>query len=77
MNENLVKAFHDAALFLRERVRHDGWHWSSNFLREYVRASTDTGFTNTLSPEILREVIRRDPSLKNWITLGPLKKRAR
>lgn len=69
----LVDAFYRAALFLKARVDEDGWKWSSNFLREYVRCSTRIGFTNTESPDFLREVRRQHPELRAYIKIKPLK----
>lgn len=71
--EQLVQAFADAAFFLKDRVRQAGWKWSDNFLREYVRCKFRLRFTNSLSPDILREVQRRYPELEDMIVLGPLK----
>jgi hypothetical protein len=36
-------------------------------LREYVRAESRLKFTNTLSPQILREVSTRHPDLARYI----------
>jgi hypothetical protein len=71
--ERLVEAFYVAALYLKQRVEQDGWRWSSNYLREHVRCATKLHFTNSLSPEILREVVRRHPDMASWIEIGPRK----
>ena len=72
-DEQLVRAFASAARFLRDRCEHDGWHWSSNFLREYVRAAHGYQFSNTRSPEILRLVKAEFPELRHWIETGTRK----
>lgn len=75
MDKNLVHAFYLAALFLKDRVDHHGWQWSSNYLREHVRCATGWRFSNSLSPVILREVIRRHPELGSYVDIKPLKRR--
>lgn len=72
----LVRAFYRAALFLKHRIETQGWVWSSNYLREHVRCATNARFTNSLSPEILREVIRQHPELAAYIEIKPRKQRA-
>jgi hypothetical protein len=42
--------------------------WSSNYLREHVRCATSIKFTNSLSPVVLREVIRQHPELAPYIS---------
>jgi hypothetical protein len=69
----LVDAFYHAALYLKARVEQDGWHWHSNYLREHVRCATGMQFTNTLSPQILRELRYRHPEFKPYIDIGTLK----
>jgi hypothetical protein len=71
-NQRLIDAFYKAALFLVERIQHDGWVWSSNYLREHVRCATGLKFSNSISPEILRE-LRKYPNLRPWIEIAPLK----
>jgi len=73
-DEHLVRAFTEAAYFLRDRCEQSGWHWSSNFLREYVRCTTDLRFANARSPTILRMVRDRHPELRRWIDISGLKK---
>lgn len=71
--QRLTNEFYRAALFLVDRVQHDGWVWSSNYLREHVRCATGLKFSNTISPEILRELRNRYPKLAAWIEIGSLK----
>jgi hypothetical protein len=69
-----VEAFHEAALFLKNRVENMGWKkFSSNYLREHVRCRFGIVFSNTESPEILREVIRQHPELCRWIVVNARK----
>lgn len=72
-DDQLVRAFASAARFLKDKCEHDGWHWSSNFLREYVRCSTSLQFSNTRSPEILRLLKAREPELRHWIDIAARK----
>jgi hypothetical protein len=65
----LNEAFYQAALHLKEKVEKEGWKWSSNYLREYVRCRWHFKFTNTLSPDIMKEVVKKHPELGNWIIL--------
>jgi hypothetical protein len=74
--DRLVEAFYQAALFLIERVEHDRWHFTSNYLREHARCATGMQFTNTLSPQILRALRERHPELKPYIDVAALKERA-
>jgi hypothetical protein len=71
--EKLIKEFHRAAIFLISRIENDGWRWTSNYLREHVRATTNLKFTNSVSPEILRELRDRWPGLRRHIKIGRLK----
>lgn len=71
-DQKLVRAFYRAALFLKHRVEEDGWVWSSNYLREHVRCATSMQFSNSVSPEILRELRRQHPELASWIDIKPL-----
>jgi hypothetical protein len=71
-DEQLVRAFHSAAIFLINRIQHDGWYWSTNYLREHVRTVTGLRFTNSRSPGILRMLVLQHPELKAWIELKPL-----
>lgn len=71
-DEQLVRAFYTAALYLIDKVEREGWYWTSNYLREHVRATTGLRFTNTRSPTILRKLASRFPELKEWIALKPL-----
>ena len=70
--KQLVEAFHAAAIFLLVRIAEDGWHWSSNYLREHVRCTTDLRFSNSLSPHILRALVEAHPKLRKHIDLGVL-----
>lgn len=66
----LVQAFCRAALFLKARIEHDGWGWTSNYLREHVRAAYGLKFTNSESPKLLRAVMHAHPELAK---IKPLK----
>jgi hypothetical protein len=72
MNE-LVIAFHQAAIFVKHKIETEGWHWSDNFLREYVRCATPLRFSNSESPFILQELARQYPWCRKYI--GSSKKR--
>lgn len=72
-DEQLVRAFAAAAYFLKDKCEREGWHWTSNFLREYVRAAFAYQFSNTRSPEILRRVASQHADLKEWIEVGTRK----
>lgn len=65
----LEQAFYIAALFLKNKVERRGWVWTSNFLREYVRAAFGFKFTNTKSPRILRKILRAHPELRPYIKI--------
>ena len=71
-DEQLVRAFYTAALYLIDKVEREGWYWTSNYLREHARATTGLRFTNTRSPTILRKLGDKHPELKEWIALKPL-----
>lgn len=72
-SDDLVDAFYEAAIVLKHHVEYDGWKWSSNFLREYVRCRWGYKFSNTISPLILDEVIRQHPELAGWIVTAERK----
>jgi hypothetical protein len=72
-DEQLVRAFSAAAHFLKDKCEREGWHWSSNFLREFARCSTTLQFANARSPTILRMVKDRYPELRGWIEIGTRK----
>ena len=76
-DERLEAAFYKAAIFLLERVRNDGWQWSSNYLREHVRCASGLKFTNSRSPEMLRKLRTAYPELKPYIEINPLKENGR
>ena len=48
----LIEACYQAALYLRDRVMHDGWRWADNYMREHMRCTTKPKleFSNTISP---------------------------
>lgn len=82
--ERCVRFCTQAADELIANLRHHGWQkWSDNYVRERVRCQYGEPFTNTYSPLIYREVIRRrtearkeNPALNDlskWFTLGTLK----
>lgn len=73
LDPQLVRAFYRAALFLKARIEHDGWGWSSNYLREHVRCAYGLKFTNSKSPEVLRAVMRQYPELATLIKIKPRK----
>jgi len=74
VDPHLVRAFYRAAKFLVARMENDGWQWTSNYLREHVRAAYGLKFTNSESPKILREVKRQYPSIARYIDIKSLKK---
>lgn len=69
-DEQLVRAFAVAGRFLRDKCEREGWHWSSNFLREFVRCTTTLQFANARSPTILRLLREREPELRGWIEIS-------
>ena len=71
-DEQLVRAFYTAALYLIDKVEREGWYWRSNYLREHVGVTTGLRFANQRSPGILRLLGRKYPELKGWIALKPL-----
>jgi hypothetical protein len=71
--QRCVNEFHLAAQFLIFKMKNDGWCWSSNFLREYVRCAYCEEFSNSDSPTILRELRRQHPELASYIDIGTLK----
>jgi hypothetical protein len=71
-DDQLMRAFYSAAIFLIDRVEHGGWYWTSNYLREHVRAATGLRFTNSRSPDILRKMVKHHPELTPWVALKPL-----
>jgi hypothetical protein len=70
-DDQLVRAFYTAALWLIDKVEREGWYWRSNYLREHVGCTTGLRFTNSRSPGILRLLGHRHPELKEWIKLKP------
>lgn len=72
-DDQLVRAFAAAARFLIDKCEHEGWHWSSNFLREYVRCATSLQFSNTRSPDILRLLMQRHPEFRHWVEIASRK----
>jgi|SRR5262245_3948109 len=71
-DDQLVRAFKTAALFLIDKVEREGWYWRSNYLREHVGCTTGLRFANERSPTILRLLAKRYPDLEPWIKLKPL-----
>ena len=76
MDRALVKAFYQAALFMKDRVDNHGWRPTSNYLREHVRATTGLRFSNTKSPDILRVILAEHPELRPYIEIAPKFERA-
>lgn len=73
-NKALLNAFYEAALFLKDQCEHGGWRkFSSNYLREHARCRYGVAFSNTLSPKLLRQVLKEHPDLAQWIKTNPLK----
>ena len=69
-----VDAFHEAALFLKDKIENGGWkRFSSNYLREHARCRFGIKFSNTDSPEVLRELRNQHPELARWITINARK----
>lgn len=77
IDRKLMLAFYRAAMFLKHRVDTEGWVWSSNYLREHVRCATGLQFTNTRSPDILRQLRLQHPELIPYLDIKPLKRRQR
>jgi hypothetical protein len=74
-DQRLVNAFHEAALFLRDKIEYGGWkEFSSNYLREHVRCRFGLHFTNTISPKMLDEVVKQHPEMGSWIKINSRKK---
>lgn len=71
--DRLESKFCEAAMFLKDKVQNEGWHWTSNYLREHVRARYGLRFTNTVSPIILRRLRDNHPELRPYIEIGALK----
>jgi hypothetical protein len=70
-DQRLVDAFYEATLFQIDMIQNHGWkRFSSNFLREYARAKHAIPFSNSLSPQIMDQVIEEHPHLKDWIKLN-------
>ena len=74
IDPKLMRAFYRAATFLKHRVDTEGWTWSSNYLREHVRCATGLQFTNSLSPQILRELRMQHPELIPYLDIKRLKR---
>jgi hypothetical protein len=70
-DEQLVRAYYTAAIWLIDKVEREGAYWVSNYLREHVRAFMGLRHTNSRSPRILRLLGHRHPELKEWIKLKP------
>lgn len=67
-DDYMVRAFHEAALFLKDRVENAGWKkFSSNYLREYVRCRYGYRFSNSLSPVILDKLLLQHPEWEPWV----------
>lgn len=70
-DDQLVRAYYTAAIWLIDKVEREGAYWASNYLREHVRVFMGLRFTNSRSPKILRLLGHRHPELKEWIKLKP------
>lgn len=73
-DRRLLRAFYDAALFMKSQCENNGWHPSSNYLREHVRCSTGLPFSNSESPQLLRALLREHPELRPMIEVKRLKR---
>jgi hypothetical protein len=71
-DEQLVRAFYIAALFLIDKVEREGWYWRTNYLREHTGCTTGLRFANERSPTIYRKLGIRHPELKGWLKLRGL-----
>ena len=72
--ERLVRFVTQAADDLIDKVKNKGWHcFSTNYLREVARCQYGEPFTNTDSPEVYTEVIKRRPDLAKWIEVKKTK----
>jgi hypothetical protein len=70
-DDQLVRAYYTATIWLIDKVEREGAYWASNYLREHVRVFTGIRFANERSPKILRLLGHRHPELKEWIKLKP------
>lgn len=70
-DEQLVRAYYTAAIWLIDKVEREGAYWASNYLREHVRVFMGLRHTNSRSPKMLRLLAFRHPELKEWIKLKP------
>lgn len=67
-DSELISAFYEAAIFMKDRVDNHGWKKSiANYLREHVRSRTGLNFSNTRSPKILDEIRLQHPELRPYI----------
>jgi hypothetical protein len=65
--DRLVGLFHQAALYLVERIEKAGWpKWRNNYLREHVGCAFGEEFTNTSSPYIVELMFRKHPGLRKY-----------
>jgi hypothetical protein len=76
VDPHLVNAFYRALMFLKARIEHDGWGWTSNYLREHVRAAYGLRFSNSKSPKILRALMKQHPEFAKLVKIKPLKTQA-
>lgn len=66
--ERLVRLVTFEADILIEMIKQGIWkQFSTNYLREAVRCKYGEAFTNTVSPIVYAEVLRRRPDLKDWM----------
>jgi hypothetical protein len=74
-DQELNRAFYLALVFLKDRIERDGWvTYSANYLREHVRCRFGYRFSNTISPKILRNILKQHPELKPIIKVNALKR---
>ncbi len=62
--DRLVEAFHQAGLFLLDKIESSGWKWRNNYMREHAGCAFGAEFTNTCSPQINELVFRKLPELR-------------
>lgn len=71
-----VDAFHEAALFLKDKIENGGWKkFRSNYLREHCACRFGIGFSNSDSPAILDELRKQHPEVARWVVVHARKEK--
>jgi hypothetical protein len=72
--QRIAPYFYEALLFLKDQIENRGWkRFSANYLREHVRCRFGVGFSNDLSPRLLRIIRQEHPELRRFINIHALK----